>query len=220
MVTTDTVGIEAKTTRYANTVTVQLHRGTPYSTNITLSGTQSGNLKEWIRAYTVPANIPDGDYTARFTASTHNGNSEYVDVNYRVDSLKITGFLQPNPAMAGDQIIFIISTEGFAERLEIFVDPDIMSRDTRGAMGYSTQTYPISVNVDSSQMAKTDKIKYILWHTTDETLDKDNNRLRQPYKFVVRAYKGITTKEIELELEVKRNILELLKPGIKDKHDK
>lgn len=160
----------------------------------------------------------DGIWYLHMEATDNAGNSYYRNRSYEIDGLKVSATLLPNPAMAGDQLIFTIDTEGYAERLEIFVDPDIMAMDKRVEMGYQAQTYPLSMNVNGAVNVKTNIMKYTLWVTTDETLDKNNYRLRAPYKFVVRAWRGTNFKEVELELEVKGDIRSLIRPGIKNKN--
>ncbi|NLY21521.1 MAG: hypothetical protein GXZ08_09605, partial [Tissierellia bacterium] len=219
LITEDPTSIKGKTSKYANSLTVQLYVGHTFSTNVSLTGSQSGNIKNWIRNYTAPNTIPDGIYTARFTATTPNGNIEIKDLTYKVESLKISGYLLPNPAMAGDKIYFYITTEGYADKLEIVVPNDLIAMDKRVEMGYPAVSYPsLFFNVDKNVYKKEDILDYIVWVTTEETIDKNNVRLRQPYKFIVRAYKGEMTREIELDLDIRGSILELLKPGIKNKY--
>ena len=217
----------------------QTYRGmSPLSVTITASDTGGSGFKDMRYSWTLsdakptagwitrssPATVTtqgaEGTWYLHMEAFDNAGNSFYRYRSYIIEDLKVLATLVPNPAMAGDQLIFTITTEGNAERLEIFVDPDIMTRDQRVQMGYPAQDYPIRVNVDSTKNIKTDIVKYVLWVTTYETLDKNNIRLRPTYKFTVRAWKGTLYKDVELELEVKRNVLELLKPGIKDKNDK
>lgn len=134
-------------------------------------------------------------------------------------SLKIEGYLLPNPAMAGDQIIFHIITEGYADRLEIVVPEDMIAMDQRAVMGYEPVPYPsLYFDVDGSKNIKEDILKYTVWVTTEKTLTSLNSKLRDPYKFIVRAYRGTIVKEIELELDIRGDIRQLLRPGIKNKH--
>ncbi len=148
----------------------------------------------------------------------HNASGEDL-VSFEVLPIKITGQLLPNPAMAGDEIWFFITTEGYVEGIEIVVPDDIITKDNRVAMGYKGVNYPsLFFDVDGSIMTKEDVFKYIVWVSTDLTLDKNNNRLRQPYEFIVKAHKGDITRETILELDIKGDIRELLKPGIKNKY--
>ncbi|KAB3535628.1 hypothetical protein F8154_05720 [Alkaliphilus pronyensis] len=163
----------------------------------------------------------EGEWYLHMESFDNAGNSYYrYRGPYIINFLSVSATLLPNPAMAGDQLIFDITTEGYADTLEIFVDPDIIAMDKRVDMGYEAQEYPVTAQINKHVNIKTDTIKFILWVTTEETLDKNNNRLREPYKFTVRAWKGTSYKEVELELEVQGNILRLLKPGIKNKHDR
>ncbi|MBU5676832.1 hypothetical protein KQI88_10415 [Alkaliphilus sp. MSJ-5] len=139
-------------------------------------------------------------------------------VSFQVLPIKVYGNLRPNPAMAGDQVLFFITTEGYVDKIEIVVPDDIISKDNRSAMGYSSVKYPLTFNVDGSLEIKEDIFKYIVWVSTDLTLDKNNNRLRSPYRFIVRGYKGDIIRETELELDIKGDVRELLKPGIKNKY--
>lgn len=221
VITTDDTQIKGKTSKYADTLKVQLYVGHPFTTTLYLSGTKTGKLKNWIKTYTVPESIPDGIYTARYTATTPNGNQEIKDVSFKVESLKITGYLLPNPALAGDNIYFFITTQGYADKLEIVVPSDLIAMDKRVEMGYKGVEYPsIFFDVDSSIKDKEDKLKYQVWVSTEDTINKNNTRIRPPYKFIVRAYKGTVTREIELELDIRGSVLELLKPGIKNKYGK
>lgn len=134
---------------------------------------------------------------------------------FKVFSLKISGYLLPNPALAGDQILFFIRTEGYADKIEIEVDNEIRAYDKRVEMGYPEISYPLIFSVDKNIKDKEDILKYIVWVSTPDTINKNNVQVRQPYKFIVRAYKGSVTREIELELDIRGSVLELLKPGIK-----
>lgn len=151
-------------------------------------------------------------------ADPHNATGTDT-VSFEVLPIKIAGELLPNPAMAGDEIWFFITTEGYVEKIEIVIPDDIIAKDDRVAMGYKGVNYPsLFFDVDSSVMRKEDILKYIVWVSTDLTLDKNNNRLRPPYEFIVKAHKGDIIKEITLELDIKGDIRELLKPGIKNKY--
>ena len=130
----------------------------------------------------------------------------------------MSGKLQPNPAMAGDEVYFFIETEGFVDRIQIIVPHDIVSKDNRKQMGYKEVNYPLTFSVDGSVENKEDIFKYIVWVNTYITIDKNNKRVIEPYKFVVKGYKGDIVREIELELDIKGDIRNLLRPGIKNKY--
>lgn len=180
----------------------------------------SGEISSSSSSWTLPIElVEDKLYSVRVEVyDGHEWNTSSTKY-FQVFSLKISGYLVPNPAMAGDKIYFYITTEGYADKLEIVVPNDLIAMDKRVEMGYPAVSYPsLFFNVDKNVYKKEDILDYIVWVTTEETIDKNNVRLRQPYKFIIRAYKGEMTKEIELELDIKGNILELLKPGIKNKY--
>jgi hypothetical protein len=96
----------AVTTKYPNTVSVQMFRGTSYQSTTTLVGTQSAALKNWLRAYTVP-DIPDGSYTLRFTAVNPSGKSEFKDVIVQLTHNRppVASFdWAPKPVWEGDTV--------------------------------------------------------------------------------------------------------------------
>lgn len=180
----------------------------------------SGEISSSSSSWTLPIElVEDKLYSVRVEVyDGHEWNTSSTKY-FKVFSLKISGYLVPNPAMAGDKIYFYISTEGYADKLEIVVPNDLIAMDKRVEMGYPAVSYPsLFFNVDKNVYKKEDILDYIVWVTTEETIDKNNVRLRQPYKFIVRAYKGEMTREIELDLDIRGSILELLKPGIKNKY--
>ncbi len=215
VVTDTSIPIMATTTKYANRTKVILFKGQDFERTLNLSSTRYENKKQWQKDYSIPSDIPEGEYVVEFRATTPNGNTEVVKKRIKVHTLRVSAYLMPNPAMAGDEIIFNINTEGYADRIEIVVDRDIINKDNRVEMGYPKQNYPIRFNVNSNINIKTDIHKYTLWVSTEQTLTKDNVRLRESYKFIVRAWKENAYREVELELDVRRSILDLLKPGIK-----
>ena len=87
----DTISITAVTTRYADSTKVTLFKGTPYETVLNMSGTPEGSGKKWTVPYTVPDNIPEGNYTAEFRATTPNGNYDVKNASFALRVLKITG---------------------------------------------------------------------------------------------------------------------------------
>ncbi len=74
---------QAQTSKYASQVEVTFFYGTSFqkTVNMTLDG-QNGDLKTWSLAYKETRNIPEGTYTARYTAMTPNGNVETKDKSF------------------------------------------------------------------------------------------------------------------------------------------
>ncbi len=211
--TDETYDILAQTTKYANKVEVTAFKGTPYQSGIlNLDGSISGDISNWIKPFKIPSTIPEGIYTFEFRATTPNGNQEIKTVEVYVEALKVEASLKPNPALAGDEIIFTVYTKGYVDRIEIDVDPDIIAKDDR----VGKYTYPtLKFNVNGAIDEKTDTLKYILPLKTDQTISKDDIRLRDEYTFIVRGYRGTNSKEVELKLDVRRSLLDLLRPGVK-----
>lgn len=176
----------------------------------------SGEISSSSSSWTLPIElVEDKLYSVRVEVyDGHEWNTSSTKY-FKVFTLRLFASLLPNPAMAGDELIFTVDTEGYAEKIEIIVPNDIINKDNRGSQGYIPVSYPLTFNVDGTLDKKTNIFKYVLWHTTDVTLSKENAQLRPPYKFIVRAYKGTNTKEVELYLDVKGNVLELIKPGVK-----
>lgn len=104
--------IKGSTTKYVNDTKVTLHKGSSYATTITLSGTQSGDIKNWLRSYIVPT-MPDGNYIAEYTARTPNGNVETKTVQYQNSRNRaaIAGFdISPSPTIYKGDTLQITST--------------------------------------------------------------------------------------------------------------
>ncbi len=74
---------QAQTSKYASQANVTFFYGTSFqkTVNMTLDG-QNGDLKTWSLAYKETRNIPEGTYTARYTAMTPNGNVETKDKSF------------------------------------------------------------------------------------------------------------------------------------------
>ena len=77
--------------------------------------------------------------------------------------------------------------------------------------------YPLTFYVDGKVNEKTDVLKYITSVEVDKTLAFNSKRLREPYEFIVKAYKGKEHKEVKLKLDIRRCVLDLIKPGIRYK---
>ncbi|MCT4584075.1 MAG: hypothetical protein N4A54_04035 [Peptostreptococcaceae bacterium] len=214
------LAVIAETTKYPTALKVTMFKGTAYQSVIHLNSSyiNDNKNKSWLKEYYVPKDIPEGNYKIEFTATTPNGNSETKIVPIKMNALKIiSASLVPDPALAGDELIFTIETQGYAEKIEIVVPDDMKSKDNiSGKWNRSGKyTYPLSFKVNKNKNHKTDKFNYITSVMVDKTLTPKNKRLREPYRFTVRAYKGTTVREKELTLDVRRSVLDLIKPGLK-----
>lgn len=218
----DIVGIETKCPIDVSQLEMGLYKGNELKSNtIKLSGSNKikrvGDKISWIniKDFVIPNDLSEGTYTVKIIATAKNGEKAEWRKNIYIIDINVYGILKPNPALAGDQILFHIATEGYVDRLEIVVPNDLIAMDKRTSMGYQSIKYPIlSFNVNGSIKNKEDILKYIVWVSTDKTLDKNGNQLRRPYKFIVKAYKGTAVKQIELELDINGSVLDLIKPGV------
>jgi hypothetical protein len=143
------ITINAATSIYANTTTVRLFSETAYQTSaLSMTDMINGSSKNWRVNYTISADIPVGDYTARFTSTTPNGNTQTRDVAFRVESLKITdvtisGYwnhwrgqvdifgkqmsIEPHRFLSLEKVRIDVHTIGFADRIDIGFSPALES---------------------------------------------------------------------------------------------
>lgn len=103
--------IPATTTKYANSTTVTLYKGTSYQTAaLAMTGTLNGNINNWLLNYSPPNNVPDGTYTAEFRATTPNGNTDIKTVTFQLvhnspPTVHIDG-TDPGYVYEGDNVSF------------------------------------------------------------------------------------------------------------------
>lgn len=96
----ETIAISSTTSKYANTCKVVLFKETEWEQALDMTGVTSGNIKNWTVSYLVPADLPEGDYFAEFTATTPNGNIQTVSVpikalGLKLENLRITNITDP-----------------------------------------------------------------------------------------------------------------------------
>lgn len=84
--------IGAKTTKYADEVTVNIFKGEAFEDTITLDSISFSEEKTWNKEYIVPVDVPKGYYFAEFIARTENGNIESVIVPIKTVSIKLENF--------------------------------------------------------------------------------------------------------------------------------
>lgn len=76
--------LQATTTKYPSTATATLFYGTGYAQTVGLTATSTTSGKTWKYWTSSFSNVPDGNYTIRFTATNPTGKSETKDVPIRV----------------------------------------------------------------------------------------------------------------------------------------
>ncbi|WP_379132519.1 Athe_2463 domain-containing protein [Paenibacillus sp. sgz500958] len=78
------VTLTGTTTKYPSSATATLFYGTSYAQTVSLSATGGAGGKTWNFNMAAVPNIPDGNYTIRYTATNPSGKSESVNVPIRV----------------------------------------------------------------------------------------------------------------------------------------
>ncbi|NMB95375.1 MAG: hypothetical protein GYA02_02005, partial [Clostridiaceae bacterium] len=218
-----TIDVKAGTSKYADTARVTLFYGTSYQTTINLVGTLQGNSKEWANRYTIPSGIPEGTYTARFTASTPGGKSEIKEVQFKVKTLKITDVTiegywnhwrgqidmfgirltnEPHRFLSLERVRIKVTTDGYADKIEIRFSPELESMqyiDENGNM----YDYKEDFNLDYVsfpyiiELDNTRKVNETYWEfvlpLAKSTKSWDDQRIRNPYYMEVTAWKGTTS---------------------------
>jgi hypothetical protein len=76
--------LTATTTKYPTTTVGTLFYGTAYSQNVSLTATNTAPGKTWSYSTSSFPNVPDGNYTVRFTSTTPSGKNQIVDVPIKV----------------------------------------------------------------------------------------------------------------------------------------
>ncbi|MEM1724797.1 MAG: hypothetical protein QXW71_03365 [Thermoplasmata archaeon] len=153
------VSVKASTSIYATSTTVQLFRGTAYQTgHINMTSTSQTNSKQWNVNYTIPSNIPDGTYTAYYTATLPNGKTETKTATFNVESLKITyvsiegywnhwrgqrdifGKLlsnEPHRFVSYEKVKIRVNTTGYADKVVIRFSPELESMVFTNQLGHT-----------------------------------------------------------------------------------
>lgn len=232
-------GISASTSKYADTTTVQLFIGTVYQTSaLNMSGSLNGDNKNWSLNYNIPDGIPSGDYTARFTATTPNGNSETKDIAFRLENMKITGVTlsgywnhwrgqvdmfgvrlsnEPHRFASLECVKINVNTTGNPDRIAVRFSPELESMvfaDSSGSVyDYNKDFFGYYVNFPAdSTLAVTDNHAYWEYYLplAPSTRDTAGNRLRPQYKMTVTAYKGTHTDTYVIDdIDITGNIYDL-----------
>lgn len=142
--------IRATTTRYANAVSVKLYKDTAYETifDMAVVSVPGSENKTWGVDYIVPETVPDGEYTAEFTAMAPNGNRQIETISFSVRTLKITGVfiegywnhwrgqvdmfgnrmtVEPHRFLSLETVKITVNTTGYADKVVIRFSPELES---------------------------------------------------------------------------------------------
>ena len=229
----------ARTSKYAGSVSVTLFRGTAYERTYTLSGgAESGSGKAWDGSLSIPGNIPDGNYNARFTATAPNGSSQTKDVGFRLVNLGITNVSlsgywnhwrgqvdilgerltnEPHRFLSLERVKIDITTLGNPDSVTIRFSPELEAMTYTDPNGHTYDYgddyfgYKVYFPADSTFPAAGNHV-YWEYHLplAQSTKNWNNTRLRQSYKMTVTAYKGGNSVQYVIDdIDITGNIYDL-----------
>jgi len=213
------ITVSARTTKYANIVSATLFNGTSYarSLNLTNIGNAEGSTKVWEGGFAIPSNIPDGNYTARFTAIAPNGSTQSKDLTFKLVNLAITdielsGYWnhwrgqvdifrkrltnEPHRFLSLECVKVDISTIGNPDRVTIRFSPELeaMKYTDPGGHAYYYRDYfghDVSFPSDSTITVTGN---HFYWEynlpLAPSSKDWNDNRLRPQYSMTVTVCKG------------------------------
>jgi len=235
-----TARVSAETAKYADTVSVTLFHGTPHARTFSLANLDSaaGSKKNWEGVVSVPAGIPDGEYTARFTATLPNGKTQSRDVkfsltNMAITEVKLSGYwnhwrgqtdifgkkmtVEPHRFLSLECVRIDIRTKGDPEKVVIRFSPELESMyytDPNGhTHDYSKDFFGYYVRFpQDSTLTVTDNHAYWEYYLplAPSTKNWDDRRLRPQYRMTVTAYKGDITAEYVIDdIDITGNIYDL-----------
>ncbi len=106
IVVNQSYGLAAGTSKYASTVTASMFYGSASPVSRTFTSTTQGALKSWLNSYLIPSRT-NGNYIARFTATTPSGKTQSVNVPFILINNRppVANFdWSPKPVWEGDTI--------------------------------------------------------------------------------------------------------------------
>ncbi|GKX32362.1 hypothetical protein SH1V18_48420 [Vallitalea longa] len=229
------ISIPAKTSKYADNVTLELFYGTNYKTTINMRSINYGSYKKWTANYNIPENVNEGNYKAKFTATTPNGNTSTIYKNFRVNQLNITkvniwGDWQhwrgqidlfgkrlvnmPHRFMAYENVHIEAQIKGNPDRVYVRFSPSLEAMFFRNKYGQEYKyrdhigyevNFPLYM---TSTDGKNYSVEYIL-PLADSTMDENDRRLKGHYWVEVTAIKGSTVKKKKIsDIDITGNILD------------
>lgn len=166
------------------------------------------NLPDYIRDYGGNATY-EGTLSKKIEHVKYICNYWDVNITYKgklgMKDVQVSGSIIPNPTPQGSKITFDLTTRYYANRLDISIPSELQSYFGKGSIG---------LNIKEEQSLNT-KHSEVLNLNIPETVDKDGNKLRDSYKFKVKASRADgSTAETVLNLDVRGTILDNLKTVI------
>lgn len=194
--------LTAETSIYVQSVTTNV-----LGTNVPLLYVNTvGGKKQWRNTITVNESVGEISGTAVYTSTTVNGvvgtyvNGGKDDVDFITrHPLEITGTITPNPALAGERVRIVCNTKGRGETVVVDLGAVEHGRTITLTPDYATTT-PENIFRGS----------YIIPMNTDDGT----------YPVTATVYRntafGLRSESTQMDLVVKGNMYQLIKPNIKD----
>lgn len=250
--------VTAQTSKYAGTVSATLFQGTAYQRTYNLTaagsggggaagaagsggtgaGTAGSTVRNWTGSLTIPENVPDGDYVARFTAIALNGSSQSRDIAFRLTNLSISNVSingywnhwrgqtdifgkrmtnEPHRFLSLECLKISVTTVGNPERVTVRFSPELeaMTYTDPNGQSYDYEKDYFGYRVDFPADATFPTAgNHVYWEyhlpLAPSTKDWNNNRLRQPYKMTVTACKGSNMAQYVIDdIDITGNIYDL-----------
>lgn len=231
--------VSAETSKYADTVDVTLFYGTAHARTYSLAcSMDAGSMKSWKNILTIPAGIPDGEYTARFRATAKNGKTQIKDVrfeltNVAITDVKIIGYwnhwrgqtdifgkrmsAEPHRFLSLECVSIDIATSGDPDKVTIRFSPELESMvytDPNGnTYDYSSDFfgYRVKFPEDSTIPVTSNHARWEYYlPLAPSSKDWNDNRLRPQYRMIVTAYKGEAKAEYVIDdIDITGNIYDL-----------
>jgi len=234
------LAVGAQTSRYADKLTVTLFHelGSAYQLTVSLSGESGTEGKVWNGSIEIPANVPEGDYYAKFTATAPSGKTETKYAPFKLTNLGITSVTlsgywnhwrgqvdifgerltnEPHRFLSLECVKVNITTAGNPDRVTIRFSPELEAMqytDPNGHVYYYDEDffgYKVEFPKDSTFFAPGN---HVYWEynlpLAPSTKNWNNARLRSPYKMIVTAYKGEAKAQFVIDdIEITGNIYDL-----------
>ena len=232
--------VSAETSKYAGAVSITLFHGTEHARTFSLTGpaNAAGAVKDWEGIVSVPYGIPDGEYTARFTATAPNGKTQSKDVrfsltNIAITDVKLSGYwnhwrgqtdifgkrmtVEPHRFLSLECIKVDVRTKGDPEKVVIRFSPELEAMRYTDPNGHTYDYgrdffgYQVRFPEDSTLTVTDNQAQWEYYlPLAPSTKDWDNRRLRPQYRMTVTAYKGESTVEYVIDdIDITGNVYDL-----------
>ncbi len=233
--------ITTTTSVYVNNMQLEMFRGHATSNTVVMTEiANDGVTKTWSYNYYGPdETVVEGDYNARFTARTPNGNVEVIDrpfylVHLRIEDVRLWGdwnhwrgqvdkisgltlATNPHRFMSHENINIEADVVGDPDSVTIELSPELEALVYRNTLGHTYRhdfDFGLPAETFPLSMQTSNQYNYsreYILPLADWTLDYENNRHRGQYWITVTATKGSTTRSVTInDIELTGNIHDMI----------